>query len=339
MGLWRYIAVRFVQALVVLFFVSIATFLLMHAVPGDPLNAVIGERQADRPEVREALERRYGLDKPLPVQYVYYMKNLLQGDMGTTITDRKDVREELQQVVPATMELATASMLFALAVGIPLGIIAAVKQGQWPDHVARFISLIGTSMPVFWLGLLLAYVLTYRFQLLPRSGQLDVGMRRPPQVTGFVSVDALLAGDTDTFWSLSRHIVLPAIVLGLFAMGIISRMLRSSLVAALNDDYVRTARAKGVSEYRVVRGHALRNAMIPTITVIGLTFASLLAGAVLTETIFSWPGLGQFAVRMALKLDYPGLIGVTLVVAVVYIIVNFFVDILYGILDPRIRIG
>jgi peptide/nickel transport system permease protein len=237
------------------------------------------------------------------------------------------------------MELAFAAMLFAISVGVPLGIIAAVKQGRWPDHLARFLSLIGTSMPVFWLGLLLAYLLTYRFQLLPRAGQLDVGMRRPPQVTGFISIDALLAGETDVFWSLIRHIILPAIVLGAFAMGIISRMLRSSLVAALGDDYVRTARAKGVSEYKVVRNHALRNALIPTVTVIGLTFASLLAGAVLTETIFSWPGLGQFAVRMALKLDYPGLIGVTLVVAVVYIIVNFFVDVLYGLLDPRIRVG
>lgn len=339
MGLWRYIAFRFVQALVVLFFVSIATFVLMHAVPGDPLNAVIGERQADRPEVRAALERQYGLDRPLPVQYVYYVKNLLQGDMGTTITDRKDVREELGKVVPATMELAFAAMLFAIVVGVPLGIIAAVKQGKWPDHVARFISLIGTSIPVFWLGLLLAYLVTYRWRLLPRSGQLDVGMRKPPHVTGFISIDALLAGNTEVLWSFTQHIILPAVVLGAFAMGIISRMLRSSLVAALNDDYVRTARAKGVSEFAVVRRHALRNAMIPTITVIGLTFASLLAGAVLTETIFSWPGLGQFAVRMALKLDYPGLIGVTLVVAVVYIIVNFIVDVLYGILDPRIRIG
>lgn len=339
MGLWRYVAYRFVQALVVLFFVSIATFILMHAVPGDPLNAVIGERQADRPEVRAALEQQYGLNKPLPVQYVYYVNNLLHGDMGTTITDRKDVRHELGKVVPATMELAFAAMTFAIAVGVPLGIIAAVKQGKWPDHVARFISLIGTAIPVFWLGLLLAYLVTYKFQLLPRSGQLDVGMRKPPHVTGFISIDALLAGDMEAFWSLTRHIILPAIVLGSFAMGIISRMLRSSLVAALNDDYVRTARAKGISEYQVVRAHALRNALIPTITVIGLTFASLLAGAVLTETIFSWPGLGQFAVRMALKLDYPGLIGVTLVVAIVYIIVNFIVDVLYGVLDPRIRVG
>lgn len=339
MGLWRYIAFRFVQALVVLFFVSIATFVLMHAVPGDPLNAVIGERQADRPEVRAALERQYGLDRPLPVQYVYYVKNLLQGDMGTTITDRKDVREELGKVVPATMELAFAAMLFAIVVGVPLGIIAAVKQGKWPDHVARFISLIGTSIPVFWLGLLLAYLVTYRWRLLPRSGQLDVGMRKPPHVTGFISIDALLAGNTEVLWSFTQHIILPAVVLGAFAMGIISRMLRSSLVAALNDDYVRTARAKGVSEFAVVRRHALRNAMIPTITVIGLTFASLLAGAVLTETIFSWPGIGRYSVQAALKLDYPALLGVTLFVATAYIFVNFCVDLVYGLLDPRIRLS
>ncbi len=163
MGLWRYIVIRFLQALVVLFFVSIATFGLMHATPGDPVNSIIGERQAERPEVRAAIESQYGLDKPIPVQYAYYVKNLLQGDMGTTITDRKDVRDELSKVVPATMELAFAAMFFAVIVGVPLGIIAAVKQGRWPDHLARFISLIGTSMPVFWLGLLLAYLVTYKW--------------------------------------------------------------------------------------------------------------------------------------------------------------------------------
>jgi peptide/nickel transport system permease protein len=339
MGLWRFIAYRMVQSVVVLFFVSIATFLLMHAVPGDPLNAVIGERQADRPEVRAALERTYGLDKPLPLQYFYYLKNLLRGDLGTTITDRRDVAEELSKVVPATIELTIAAMIFALGVGMPLGVLAAIRQDRWPDHLARFLSLLGTSVPVFWLGLILAYIFTYRFQWLPRSGQLDVGMARPERVTGMISVDALIAGDVDAFWSLIRHIILPAVVLGAFSMGIISRMLRSTLVSAMSDDYVRTARAKGVREYEVVRHHALRNALIPTLTVIGLTFASLLAGAVLTETIFSWPGVGQFSVRMALKLDYPGLIGVTLVVAIAYIVVNLFVDVLYGFLDPRIRVG
>jgi peptide/nickel transport system permease protein len=339
LGLWSFIARRLVISIVVLFIVSIATFALMHAVPGDPLAAVIGERQADRPEVRAHYEEYYGLDKPVPVQYFYYIKNVVRGDFGETITTRKPVSEELRRFVPATIELSIAAMFFAVGLGVPLGIAAAVRQNQWPDTLARFFALLGTSVPVFWLGLLLAYLFSYRLQWLPRSGQLDVGMEAPERVTGLVSVDAIIAGDWDAFQSLLQHIILPAIVLGAFSMGIIARMLRSSLVSALSDDYVRTARAKGLAEFNVVAGHALRNAMIPTITVIGLTFASLLAGAVLTETIFSWPGLGQFAVRMALKLDYPGLLGVTLVVAVAYITINLIVDIMYGVLDPRIRVG
>jgi peptide/nickel transport system permease protein len=339
MGLWPFIARRLVLSLVVLLIVSVCTFTLAHAVPGSPLNAVIGERQADRPEVRERLEQRYGLDKPLPVQYFYYLKNLMQGDFGTTITTRKPVSEELSRFVPATLELTLGAMLFAIMAGVPLGIIAAVRQNRAADHIARFIALIGTSVPVFWLGLLLAYLFTFKIRWLPRTGQLDPGMQAPDRVTGLITIDSLIAGNMDTFWSVIRHLILPSIVLGAFAMGIIARMLRSSLVAAMSDDYVRTGRAKGLSESRVVVGHALRNALIPTVTVIGLTFASLLAGAVLTETIFSWPGVGQFAVRMALKLDYPGLLGVTFVIAVGYVIINLLVDILYGILDPRIRVG
>jgi peptide/nickel transport system permease protein len=338
-GLWPFIARRIVLSILVLFIVSIGTFALAHSVPGSPLNAVIGERQADRPEVRQRMEQRYGLDKPLPVQYVYYLRNLLRGDLGTTITTRQPVANELRKFVPATLELTLGAMLFAVLFGVPLGIIAAVRQNRFADHVARFIALIGTAVPVFWLGLLLAYLFTYRIRWLPRSGQLDPGMKAPERVTGLVSVDSIIAGDWDAFRSVIRHLILPSIVLGAYAMGIIARMLRSSLVAAMSEDYVRTGRAKGLSESRVVVGHALRNALIPTVTVIGLTFASLLAGAVLTETIFSWPGVGQFAVRMALKLDYPGLLGVTLVVAVGYIVVNLIVDILYGILDPRIRVG
>jgi peptide/nickel transport system permease protein len=338
-GLWTFVARRLVVSIVVLFIVSVGTFSLMHAVPGDPLNAVIGERQADRPEVRKMYEQLYGLDKPLPVQYFYYVKNLVRGDFGESITTRQPVAEELRRFVPATIELTLAAMLFAVGVGIPLGIVAAVRQNRWPDSFARFVALLGTSVPVFWLGLLVAYVFAYRLQWLPRSGQLDVGMQAPERVTGLVSVDAIIAGEWDVLESLIRHIILPAIVLGAFSMGIIARMLRSSLVAAMSDDYVRTARAKGLAESRVVVRHALRNALIPTVTVIGLTLASLLAGAVLTETIFSWPGLGQYAVRMALKLDYPGLLGVTFVVAVAYIGVNLVVDIVYGVLDPRIRVG
>jgi peptide/nickel transport system permease protein len=224
-----------------------------------------------------------------------------------------------------------------MAVGFPLGIIAALNRDRWPDHLARFISLVGTSLPVFWLGLLLLYLFFYRLEWLPGPGRLDVGMKAPPTITGMVTFDALLQGNWEVLRAALKRLVLPSIVLGSFAMGIISRMLRSSLLASLGDDYVRTARAKGLAERSVVAGHALRNALIPTVTVLGLTTASLLAGAVLTETIFSWPGIGSFAVAAALKLDYPALLGVTLIVAVIYVLVNLLVDIAYVILDPRIR--
>lgn len=337
MGLWGFVARRLALSVVVLAMVSVGTFSLAHALPGDPLSSVISERQANNPEVRAAFEKRWGFDRPLPVQYLYYVRNLLRGDLGESIAKRRPVSDELKQRVPATIELTLFAMGFAVLVGVPLGIVSAVRHDRWPDHLARFLTLIGTSVPVFWLGLLLLYVFFYRLQWLPGPGRLDVGMRPPATITGMVTLDALLARDWDVLGTALKRLVLPAIVLGAYAMGIVARMLRSSLLSALGDDYVRTARAKGLVERRVVAGHALRNALIPTVTVLGLTVASLLAGAVLTETIFSWPGVGSFAVDAALKLDYPGLLGVTLVVAVVYVLVNLLVDIVYGILDPRIR--
>ena len=337
MGLWTFIARRVVLAFLVLIIVSIATFLLTHAVPGDPITAIMSDRQANNPVVRAACEPRLGLDRPLPVQYAYYVSNLLQGDWGESISRRTPVAEELRQRVPATVELALFAMAFAIVVGVPLGIASALRHDRWPDHLARFITLIGTSVPVFWLGLLLLYVFFYRLQWLPGPGRLDVGMKAPPLITGMVTVDALLHRDWEVLAAALRRLVLPSVVLGSFAMGIVARMLRSSLLASLSDDYVRTARAKGLTERSVVAAHALRNALIPTVTVLGLTTASLLAGAVLTETIFSWPGVGSFAVSAALKLDYPALLGVTLVVAVIYVLVNLLVDIIYGLLDPRIR--
>lgn len=339
MGIWPYIGRRLVQSVLVLFLVSVATFALAHAVPGDPVETILGERAAGDPEIRAAAERRYGFDQPVHLQYVYYLRNLFRGDLGESISTRRPVMQDLQQFVPGTIELAIAAMGFAILAGIPLGILGAIKQDRWPDHFARFVALIGTSVPVFWLGLLALYVFFYKLQWLPGPGRLDTGMKIPERITGMVTVDAALRGQWDVFRSSVTHLVLPALVLGSFALGIIARMLRSSLLAALGDDYVRTARAKGLSDSRVVVGHAIRNAMIPTVTVLGLTFAGLLAGAVLTETIFSWPGIGRYSVQAALKLDYPGLLGVTLFVASAYVLVNFLVDLVYGLLDPRIRIA
>jgi peptide/nickel transport system permease protein len=338
-GIWAYIGRRLAQSLLVLLLVSVATFALVQAVRGDPIQTVLGERAAGDPEIRAAAERHYGFDRPLHLQYVYFMHNLARGDLGESISTRRPVMDDLRQYVPGTIELAISAMIFATVIGVPLGILAAINQDRWPDHFARFIALIGTSIPVFWLGLLALYLFFYRLQWLPGPGRLDTGMRIPDRITGMVTVDAALRGQWDVFHSSVTHLILPSIVLGEFALGIIARMLRSSLLAALGDDYVRTARAKGLSEMTVVAGHAMRNALIPTITVLGLTFAGLLAGAVLTETIFSWPGIGRYSVQAALKLDYPALLGVTLFVATVYVFVNLIVDIVYGILDPRIRIS
>ena len=339
MGLWAYVGRRLVQSLLVLLIVSVGTFTLLQAVPGDPVTTLLGERAAGNPEIRAAAERRYGLDKPAPVQYFVYMGNLFRGDFGDSISTRRPVLTDLKQFIPGTIELALAAILFAIVIGVPLGIVGAVYRDRWPDHIARFVALIGTSVPVFWLGLLLLYVFFYRLQWLPGPGRLDTGMQAPERITGMITVDAALRGEWDIFRASLSHLVLPAVVLGSFALGVVARMLRSSLVAALGEDYVRTARAKGVAERRVVTAHALRNALIPTVTVLGLTFASLLAGAVLTETIFSWPGIGRYSVQAALKLDYPALLGVTLFVAAAYVLVNLVIDVAYGILDPRIRIS
>jgi peptide/nickel transport system permease protein len=337
MGFWAFMARRLLLACVVLAVDSVATFALSHAVPGDPISLVLGDRQADNPEVRAALERRWGFDKPLPLQYFYYVGNLFRGDWGESITSRTPVAQELRDRVPATIELSLYALAFAVAFGVPLGIVAAVNHDRWPDHLARFVTLLGTSIPVFWLGLLLLYVFFYQLKWLPGPGRLDVGMRPPPTITGMVTADALLQGDWKVLVAALRRLILPSIVLGSFSMGIVARMLRSSLLASMGDDYVRTARAKGLGERSVVAGHAMRNALIPTVTVLGLTTAGLLAGAVLTETIFSWPGIGSFAVTAALRRDYPALLGVTFVVAVIYVLVNLLVDVAYGLLDPRIR--
>jgi len=339
MTVWSLVARRVLLSLVVLLLVSVVTFALMHAVPGDPIDAIIGDRQAGQPETRERYEALFGLDEPASLQYLYYLKNLIRGNLGISIVSGEPVADELRRALPATFELAFTAMTLAMLVGIPLGVAAALRKDKWPDFAARWIAIGSASMPVFWMALLASWVFAYRLRWLPRSGQLDVGMAEPPRVTGFLSIDALIAGDWDAFASFVRHIILPAVVLAVFSLGIITRMVRSSLITALNDDYVRTARAKGLPERAVVYQHALRNAMIPTITVIGLTFSGLLTGAAIVETIFSWPGLGQLAVRMALNFDYPGMLGATLTIAVIYIAVSTLVDVAYLLLDPRIHFG
>jgi peptide/nickel transport system permease protein len=332
----NYLIRRLLLSILVLWLVTVLTFIIAHSVPGDPISSVVSDRVND-PKIIESYRRKFGLDKPLLAQYFYYTRNLLQGDMGLSITSQQPVTKDLRRYLPATLELGGGAIVFAVLCGIPLGVIAALKHNRAPDHLARGISLFGASVPVFYLALLSLYLLSFRLQLLPFSGRLEAGVEPPEHITGMYTVDALLRGDLDLFWMAFKHLIQPAIVLGSFSMGIVARMVRSSLLEVMGQDYIRTARSKGLAEFRVVSVHALRNALIPTVTVIGLLIGSLLAGAVLTETTFSWPGVGRYAVNAALKLDFPAILGVTLISAVIYITVNLIVDVLYGVLDPRIR--
>ncbi|HLE43323.1 MAG TPA: ABC transporter permease [Methylomirabilota bacterium] len=337
--LLTYLARRLVLAAVALFGVVVVAFLVAHMVPADPLAVVLSEQATKDPAIREAYMKRWGLDRSVPEQFVAYLTNVLRGDLGESFTTRRPVLRDLQQFIPATIELSLAALLVSALFGVPLGVGAAVRHNRAVDHVARIVSLVGAASPIFWTGLLALYLFYYVLEWTPGPGRLDTHLTLPPVVTGFVLVDSLLSGDLELFRSAVRHLVLPALVLGWFIMGIVARTTRSALLEVLAADYVRTARAKGLGEGVVVGLHALRNALIPVITVTGLNFASLLSGAVLTETVFAWPGIGRYAVTASTRLDYPAILGVTMVTAVIYITVNLVVDILYGVLDPRIRVS
>jgi len=331
----RYILGRIASMALVLLGVSVLTFFIAHVVPGDPVLVALGEHA--REEQIAAYRRAYGLDRPVPVQFAVYLGRLTRGDLGISIRTRRPVADDLREFLPATIELGSAAWLVALLLGIPAGILSAVYKDRTFDHVSRLGALIGASFPVFWLGLLLLATFYYRLRWLPGPGRLDMVISPPPLRTGLLLVDTILAGDLGAFRNALRHLVLPALTLGLFSTAVIARMTRSAMLEVLYQDYIRTARAKGLREGRVVALHALKNAMIPTLTIIGISFGSLLSGAVLTETIFAWPGLGRYATASAMSLDFPAVMGVTLVVAVVYTLVNLVVDLIYARLDPRVR--
>lgn len=335
MGLYRYAARRIALMVLVVFGVTLITFVLTHVVPVNPVLAMVGDHAPQ--DVVEAAYRHFGFDKPLPVQYYLYVRGLLRGDLGTSIASRRPVATDLAQYLPATVELSLAAILVAVGIGVPAGVVAAVYRDRWPDQLARVFSLAGVSLPVFFTALVFFAIFYVRLGWMPGPGQLDTYVAPPPRLTGMVVLDALVSNDWPAFWNGLHHLVMPAVVLGWSSAGLITRMTRSSLLEVLGADYVRTARAKGVAERRVVLGHALRNALIPTVTVIGLAFGSLLQGAVLTETIFAWPGIGRYATRSVVTIDVPAVMGVTLVAAVLYSVVNLAVDLAYAYLDPRIR--
>jgi peptide/nickel transport system permease protein len=332
----RFIVRRAAGLLLVLVGVSLITFALTQLVPVDPAVAALGQNA--REDQIQAFRRQYGLDQPPVLQYVTYAGRLLRGDLGISIRTRRPVADDLRDFLPATIELSLAAMVVTLLLGISLGVLAAVRRDGWVDALARVFALVGGSLPIFFLGLLMLALFYTRLRWVPGPGRLDAVLQPPPRVTGLYTVDALLAGNWPLFRNAAAHLILPAITLGYFSTAVVLRMTRSAMLEVLNQDYVRTARAKGLRDRTVLLRHALKNAMIPVLTTIGVVFGSLLSGAVLTETIFAWPGLGRYATASATSLDFPAVMGVTLVAAVVYPIVNALVDIGYHGLDPRIRV-
>jgi len=312
------------------------TFLAIRLVPGDPVEVRTGERGISA-ERLAYFRHELGLDQPVWKQFVDYVWQLLHGDFGTSLSTSEKVLTEFFTLFPATLELALAGMLFSIIIGIPAGIVAAVKRGSWFDHTLMGAAVTGFSMPIFWWGLLLIMLVSEGWGLTPVSGRIDMIKFYFEPVTGFMLIDSLLSDQKGAFLSALHHLVLPMIVLGTYPLAVIARMTRSSMLEVLSEDYVRTARAKGLSEFRVISLHALRNALIPVVTVVGLQVGGLLAGAVLTETIFSWPGVGKWLIESIARRDYPALQGGILLISSLVIIVNVLVDVLYGAINPRIR--
>ncbi|ETK30688.1 ABC transporter permease [Microbispora sp. ATCC PTA-5024] len=337
-GLLRFLARRLAAAVLLCAGITLVAFVLTQLVPGDPATANLGQRAIGDPAAVAAFRAKYGLDRPVPLQYLTYLGNLLQGNLGMSQQSHRAVAQDLAEYVPATIELALFAIVLSLLVGVALGVVAAVNRDRWPDQVLRVVSLGGVSMPTFWVALVAFYLLFFKFGLLPGGGRLDPGMNAPPHLTGFYTVDAALGGQWDVWWSAVRHLVLPSLVLAVYTVGMLMRFTRASVLEILGNDYVRAARAKGLPERVVILRHVLRPAMVAIITVAGVAFGSLLSGAVLVENIFSWPGLGQYAYHSAVNLDLPAIMGVSVVVAAVYIVMNLLVDLLYGVIDPRIRL-
>lgn len=334
MSLASYILRRIVLIVPTLLGVSLLTFALSRIVPGDPARLAAGAQAT--PEMYEQIRQEFGLDQPLWMQYWNYLTGLLQGDWGRSILSRRPVLDDLRVFWPATLELVIVAMLIAVVVGVPLGVLAAVRADRPADQLTRVIALLGVSVPAFWLAILLQLFFALRLGWLPASGRLGTLSDPPTTYTGLYIIDSLLSGNWTALRDALRQIILPAITLSFPAMATIMRFTRATLLEVLGQDYVRTARAKGAAERRVVIGHALRNAMIPTITMIGLSFGWSMGGSVLVETVFDWPGIGLYATKSALTLDFMPIMGIAVLYGFVFSLINILVDVTYGALDPRV---
>ncbi|MCA0906891.1 ABC transporter permease subunit [Ruegeria marisrubri] len=315
--------------------VTLISFMFIRVLPGDPIIVMAGERGMTEERYQEMVEK-LGFDKPVLQQYWDYLTGVLHGDLGESFVTRKPVWDEFFSLFPATLELSLCAMIFAVALGLPAGVIAAVNRGKFFDRALMSSALVGYSMPIFWWALLLIIIFSGNLGWTPVSGRIDL-LYYFPSVTGFMLIDSLLSGQEGAFGSAVRHLILPTIVLGTIPLAVIARQTRSAMLEVLGEDYIRTARAKGLSPTRINGLHALRNALIPVVTVIGLSVGTLLAGAILTETIFSWPGIGKWMVDSIFRRDYPVVQGGLLMIAVIVMLVNLLVDVLYGIINPKIR--
>ena len=332
--MFKYFIKRLLLLVPVVLGVSILVFVIMHVLTSDPTSIILGQHASEDQIV--ALRQQLGLNDPLYIQYWDFLKGILQGNFGNSLITKSSVAKEIFTRFPATIELAIVSIIVASIVGVTLGVLSAVKQNSIIDYLCMGGSLIGVSMPIFWLGLILIVVFSVGLHILPVSGRATIGME-PARITGLYLIDSLMRGNMTAFWDSLKHLVLPVTALASYSTAIIARMTRSAMLEVLGQDYIRTARSKGLAENIIIKSHGLRNALIPVTTVIGLQLGSLLGGAVLTETVFSWPGIGSYTIDAILKSDYPVVQGAVMIMAVVFVLVNLFVDLLYAYIDPRIK--
>jgi len=331
------VARRLIFLVPILLGMTAIAFAVSRAIPTDPIVAALGQQAADHPAIVAAYRKHWGLDKPLPVQYLTYMKNLLHGDLSESIYTHRPVTDDLEAYMPATIELATATILLSAVVSVPLGMLAAVERGTIIDLIVRLLTLIGVAMPIFWLALAALDVFYLHWGIVPAPGRLSPTDIPPPTVTGMYTIDSLIAGDMGTFWDALSHLALPALILASWSTGALTRMTRTSMLSVLPQGFLQMARSKGATELRTILGHAAPNALIPVVTIVGLAYGDLLTGVILIEAIFGWPGIGHYAYEAAIYADFPAIMGVTLIFGIIYTAVNLSVDIVYALLDPRIR--
>lgn len=337
MSFWGLIRQRCWGLILVVAGVCVITFIISHLIPGDPARLLAGDRASD--EIVRHIRQQLGLDLPLWQQFARYVDALLHGDLGTSIRTGRPVLEDLKTFFPATLELAFCALLIALLVGIPLGVLSAVYRNRWTDHLVRLMALTGISTPAFWLGLGVIVLFYGKLDWLPGSGRLDDWFDPPTRVSGFYLLDSLLEGNIEVFFNALQHLILPAATLAFVHLGIVARQIRSAMLEQLKEDYIRTALASGLPKFTIVVRYALPNALIPSITVLGLALGDLLYGAVLTETVFAWPGMGAYVVSSIQALDFPAVMGFAIVVSFAYVLVNLVVDLLYLWIDPRMGRG